>query len=254
MTAALADLAADLASAGYAVFPVLASKVPATPHGFKDAVSDPTEARALFRRYPAPLIGVATGEPSEIDVLDLDGRNGGGAWWCENRHRIPATRTHRTRSGGVHLLFKHHLGLGSSASRIAPGVDTRGAGGYVIWWPDAGLPVLSDAPLADWPRWLLDALQPPPKPRADGPVRVPDDRQMAALVRLVANSTEGNRNRLAYWAGCRCGEAVQAGFLGEAAAVALITSAAVHAGLPEAAARATAASGVAAGRGGARHG
>ena len=26
--------------------------------------------------------------------------------------------------------------------------------GYVVWWPAAGLPVLSDEPPAAWPEWL----------------------------------------------------------------------------------------------------
>jgi hypothetical protein len=28
-------------------------------------------------------------------------------WWAENRHRLPVTRSHRTRSGALHLLFRH---------------------------------------------------------------------------------------------------------------------------------------------------
>jgi hypothetical protein len=34
----------------------------------------------------------------------------------------------------------------------------RACGGYIIWWPAAGLPVLCNAPLARWPGWLA-----PPK-------------------------------------------------------------------------------------------
>jgi hypothetical protein len=34
-------------------------------------------------------------------------------------------------------------------------VDVRADGGYVVWWPREGLRVVSDAPIADWPEWLL---------------------------------------------------------------------------------------------------
>jgi hypothetical protein len=45
--------------------------------------------------------------------------------------------------------------LRCSASKIAPGVDVRADGGYVVWWPREGLRVVSDAPVAHWPEWLL---------------------------------------------------------------------------------------------------
>ena len=52
------------------------------------------------------------------------------------------------------MLFRSAPGLRSSASRIAAGVDVRADGGYVIWWPREGLAV-DDAPLCEWPEWLL---------------------------------------------------------------------------------------------------
>jgi hypothetical protein len=254
IAASVVEQAVVLARRGFQVLPVQESKVPATKHGFKDATSDPEEAADLVRRCRAPLIAVVTGAASGVDLLDLDARHGATAWWLANRHRIPPTRTHRSRSGGLHLFFRHSPGVRNTASRIAPGIDTRGTGGFAIWWPAAGFPVLSDAPLAEWPDWLLEALKPPPVPRDAAPLRVPDDRVLAGLVRCVVGATEGQRNRVAFWAGCRAGEAVRSGFISEAYAVALVTEAAQRAGLPEVEARRTALSGVAAGREGAANG
>jgi hypothetical protein len=56
-------------------------------------------------------------------------------WWFSHRDRLPLTRVHRTRSGGLHLIFRHVPDVRCSAGRIAPGIDVRGDGGYIIWWP-----------------------------------------------------------------------------------------------------------------------
>jgi hypothetical protein len=124
-----------LADKGIPCFPCLASKAPACPNGFKAATTHAERLTSLWKRYPAPLIGVATGATSGIDVLDIDPRHNGDKWLSENAARLPISRIHHTRSGGWHILFKHRAGIRNSANKIAPGVDVRGDGGYVIWWP-----------------------------------------------------------------------------------------------------------------------
>ncbi len=147
-------LAEQLAAAGVPVFPCRPDKRPACPHGFKNASIEGGAVRALWQHYPGPLIGVPTGEASGLDVLDIDPRHGGDRWWIGHMHRFPATRMHRTRSGGLHVLFRHHERVRNTESKIAPGVDTRGQGGYIIHWPSFGCDLV-DAPLAHWPVWLL---------------------------------------------------------------------------------------------------
>ena len=61
-------------------------------------------------------------------------------------------------------MLQHAAGLRSSTGRIALGVDVKADGGYAIYWPAAGMPVLCDASSAPWPAWLLDALRPKPSP------------------------------------------------------------------------------------------
>ncbi len=138
------------------VFPVRDDKRPACPGGFHAANADPKLIDELWRRWPAPLTGVPTGEITGFDVLDID--PAGLDWWQRHRDRLPPTRMHRTRRGGLHLLFGHTLGLRCSAGALASGVDVRADGGFVVWWPAAGFEV-DDRPLADWPEWVLAELQ-----------------------------------------------------------------------------------------------
>ena len=160
----------DLAAQGCAIFPCRADKAPATPHGHRDASRDLAAVRDLWRRFPGPLIGLPTGAANGIDVLDIDPRHGGDRWLLQHRDRLPVTRTHETRSGGLHLLFRHAAGVRNSAGRIAPGVDVRGEGGFIIYWPAAGCDVPIASPPADWPNWLLPmVLPPPPTPPAPRP-------------------------------------------------------------------------------------
>jgi Bifunctional DNA primase/polymerase, N-terminal len=150
-------LAAALAL-GLPVFPCRISKTPACPNGYRDAVIDGEEIRQLWDHHPGVLVGVPTGPASGFDALDVDPRHAGEEWLVQYRHRLPITRTHCTRSGGWHLLFACHPGLRNSVGRIAPGIDVRATGGYVVWWPAFGMLVTAEAALAPWPRWILDKL------------------------------------------------------------------------------------------------
>lgn len=156
------DHALRLAANGVPCFPCGPSKAPACPAGHKASTRDAIALAALWRAHPGILIGVPTGAASGFDVLDVDPRHGGHMWEAEHRDRLPATRIHATRSDGRHYLFRHAAGVRCSGSKIAPGVDVRADGGYVIWWPAAGLDVQCHAEAADWPAWLLQTLRPPP--------------------------------------------------------------------------------------------
>jgi hypothetical protein len=137
-----------------AIYPVR-GKVPCCEGGYKAAVAEPAAIAALFLRYRNAQVAVATGAINDIDVLDVDPRHGGDKWFEANRGRLPVTRTHKTKSGGYHLLFRHAAGLRCSDGRIAPGVDVKADGGGVVWWPAQFYPVLCEGPVASWPEWLL---------------------------------------------------------------------------------------------------
>ena len=190
--------ALGLAERGLPVFPCAHDKRPACPTGFKSAVRDLAGAADLWRRHPAPLVGVPTGEASGLDVLDIDPRSGGNTWFDRERYRLPVTRQHRTRSGGWHVLFRHHTGVRNSAGRIAAGVDVRGNGGYIIWWPAAGLPVENPKAIAEWPAWLLDKLTPKSQARPVAAIPIQGKGYAAAALRraveAVGRAPPGTRN------------------------------------------------------------
>lgn len=237
------QLALNLArNHGWHVFPCREDKAPATPHGFKDASAEPKIIADLWRRYPGPLIGVATGAVSGIGVLDLDAKHDEArAWWAQHKHLIPPTRRYRTRSGGMHSYLLDKSGVGNTQGKIAPGVDTRGNGGYVIHWFAAGLPCLDHATPAPWPKWLVDLVNSPKRPAERRSILhcpVSDDAAVDALIRTVREAGEGERNGKLYWAANRMRERGASRSTVEASLI----PAALDAGLPEFEARRTIAS------------
>ena len=137
------DHALRLAQKGNAVFPCDNDKRPFTAHGFKDASTDPDVIRRWWTRWPDALIGVPTG--IKFCVVDVDLQHAEAQEWY-GKANLPVTRTHVTRSGGRHLLFGHMMSSRCSASKIWKHVDTRGLGGYIIWWPAKGLRCCTPAP------------------------------------------------------------------------------------------------------------
>ncbi len=238
-----------LAGERRAVFPCRVTadgrKVPCCRHGIDDATTDPPAIERLWRFHYGPLIGVRCGRVSDISVLDVDVKHGSARdWWAQNQPALPATRIHRTRSGGVHLIFEHAAGFPTTVGRIVRSVDTRSDGSYVIWWPAAGLPVLRDGPIATLPDWLLDALKPrQPIYRPPSSCVVPDDRRIGKILERLESAVEGEPNSLAFWAATKLREMVGP-LLSEAEALQLVIASAMSTGLSYREASATAKSGL----------
>src|SRR5262245_28818448 len=67
------DAAVKYASRGLYIFPVTPNaKIPLTSHGCKDATTNISTVRAWWERWPNANIGMATGNDSQIVVLDYD--------------------------------------------------------------------------------------------------------------------------------------------------------------------------------------
>ena len=193
----LTNKALGLAEIGIPVFPLRSNKRPCHEGGFKAASTDEATICRAFADPLAALIGVPTGAASGFDTLDLDPRSGADEWLRENESRIPVTKRISTRSGGVHFRFKHTPGMTNSASRIAPGVDVRGDGGYVVAWDMHGFHSSGDT-WAEWPAWLIiDALRQinpnTPVPNAED-LAPPDAETLILLLEGMPNPADTTRD------------------------------------------------------------
>jgi len=154
--------ALDYAARGLQVIP-LDGKLPRTAHGLKDASTAPEQIWAWWRQWPTADVGIVTGETSGIVVLDIDGEAGEAslAGLVARFGPYPPTLEARTGGGGRHLYFGHPGGGRRIGNRqgIAPKLDVRGDGGYVVAPPSghksgSSYTWLTDLPPAD-PGWFL---------------------------------------------------------------------------------------------------
>jgi hypothetical protein len=231
--------AQKLAAHGHVVFPCRQDKAPLTPRGFKDASTDAGTIARWWTTWPDALIGIPTGD--KFVVVDCDLQHIEAQYWYAHAN-IPATRTHTTRSGGRHLLFQPHPEVRCTAGKIHPHIDTRGHGGFIIWWPACALEVLHDEVLAPVPSFILRALsRPAPSPplASIAPTQETAARQLEGVVRAVAQAPEGQRNCLAFWGGCRLAEMASLGLLSRSTAMDIAVEAATRNGLPYREARRT---------------
>ncbi|MGW2826090.1 bifunctional DNA primase/polymerase [Streptomyces sp. NPDC001443] len=268
-TLALAH-ALSAAERGLAVIPLSRTKLPAlrSPHrldpaappchgecgrfghGVYDASTDPARIRAMFAAAPWTTgYGIACGlPPHHLIGVDLDTKSGTDAAAAlselARRHlfTIPATVVVLTPSGGRHLWLTGppHVVVPNSAGRLAPGIDIRGAGGYLVG-PGSrtahgvyGIaPGCARLAPALCPPALLRLLLPPPRTHHPTTSAATDDHGQG-LVQFVLAAHEGQRNTRLFWAACRAYE----NGIGPAL-VAPLVDAAVATGLTEREARAT---------------
>ncbi len=116
-----------------------------TRHGVHDATTDDARLRAWWRRWPGANVGIATGHPSGVAVVDIDPVAGGRSSIEDIRaagHDLPVTLFAFTGGGGFHLFYSVPAGLrvGNTVGQLpvvgsAPGIDLRGDGGYVVAAP-----------------------------------------------------------------------------------------------------------------------
>ena len=163
------DIALTLAARGWVVFPVGQTKRPIVSSWQTLASADEAKIRTLFRPYPSCAVGVATGRPSGVFVVDID---------CDDpthpiHERMDPTLVVKTPRGGFHYYYAMPEGDDDDDvlrnMQKAPrclgydDVDTRGTGGYVVGpgsTTTAGTyEVLCDVEPAPIPTWVMDAMR-----------------------------------------------------------------------------------------------
>lgn len=233
------ESALDLARQGMAVFPcVHGEKVPATGRGFYSATANAATIRRLFR---APRnIAVRTGAASGVWILDVDDPSA-----LASLDPLPETRTSAT-SRGRHLWWRTPaLSVPSSTGRVAPGIDVKGEGGYVIAPPSLHPDgtryrwvTAPDAPIADAPSWLLTLARKPPAPiyvPPKKPRKYPAGNYGAAALKseaeALAQTPHGSRNNQLNRASFALHQLVAGGELDGAAVEAALLEASIANGL-----------------------
>ena len=199
------------AELGLPVFPA-AGKTPLTKRGFKDASTDADTIKAWWKTHPSANIGIPTGKPSGLAVLDTDiGGNGDrpkrgdltlAALEAEHGE-LPPTPISDTGGGGVHYFFKRPgaYKVKSGSDVFGKWLDCRGDGGYVVVPPSVtgktyrwrGRPDFNN--LAELPDWLaVSVVENAPQPASNGTRHVPGDVDLelvrAALDAMPANDRE----------------------------------------------------------------
>lgn len=206
------------AKMGWAVFPLRPrDKIPATGHGVNDASTDPETIKRWWTAQPDANIGIACGPASGLMVLDVDVPNPARDKFAdgevqlglliEKHGGLPVTPTLQTGvydgRRGRQFAFRCFDGATNTVGKLAPGLDTRAAGGYIVGPPSVHpsgavyewLIRPSQQPLAEAPSWLqawFRDRKAPPAPT--GPIERPD---WSKLDRYVQRALESEFTRIA---------------------------------------------------------
>lgn len=159
------------AELGYRIFPCTAgTKYPCTTHGCKDATTDEEQIATWWSTWPHANIGISTDGLVVVDVDPLT--DGSRNQWDDEIDRLAdlvRNAQATTPRGGRHYWFRQpdNVDIRNSVCRVAPGVDIRATGGYVVappsrtrdglyqWAHGFELTVGPDR-LSPLPQWLVD--------------------------------------------------------------------------------------------------
>jgi hypothetical protein len=217
-------------------------------NGLYDATTDDGQIQAWLQKHPNANIGLRTG--LAFDVVDLDGLRATEALESARQGRDKLRGPMVQTPHGWHVLVQP-TGLGNRAG-VLPGVDFRGANGYVV-----APPSIVDAPdvpfdrrqykwfnptdaIASAPSWLLELLERrrdpsarasevPVGPRTSAYGRAALRREIESLSRARPGTRNDHLNRSAF----ALGQLVGSGVLEEEQTVTALTETGLALGLGE---------------------
>ena len=135
-----------LASAGIKIFPAGADKRPLLK-GWQDAATSDADQINTWWDHAAALPAIPCGQ-NDLLVIDCDRHDGGADGVAAFKSLVAAhgglprqVPLVKTPNGGLHVYFRQPNGeaLGNGRGSLPPGIDVRGAGGFVVG-PGARLP------------------------------------------------------------------------------------------------------------------
>jgi hypothetical protein len=239
-------------------------KHPHTRDGVHNSTTDTDQIQQWWTRWRNAGVGIATGGTSGLIVLDVDPDKGGAdslQTLLDEHGPLPPGRVVRTGSGGTHHYFHHPRPLPNTASRLGPGLDTRGDGGYVVAPPSrhrsgnqyalAG----GGVEIPPLPDWMLRMIEPPRRtPSPPVPERIGDPNRWAQAavdgeVGRLRQAVEGTRNDTLNRVSFRLGQLIGSGALHEHDVEPLLIEQGIAIGLREREVVTTVHSGLTAGQG-----
>jgi hypothetical protein len=147
------------------------------PHGVKNATRDIEVISEWWLKNPKANIGIATGDETNLLVVDIDADHGGNETvqdLAAQGFAFPDTVTATTGGGGEHRYYTYPQGkvVNNSAGTVGVGIDIRAQAGYVLAPPsiNAKGPYTWDLDQStgdgqtltvptDPPAWLLEKLE-----------------------------------------------------------------------------------------------
>lgn len=216
--------ALKLQKMGFRVFPIAPGrKLPVFKGYTPVASSDPEKARMFWKcallgidlHYNIAIATTQLQDGRKLVVVDVDNKNGK----CGDDEifkleldgkYLPDTFTQFTPTGGRHLVYWTTVIVGNSVGYLAPGLDTRGRGGFIVGAGSevaAGTYTANSAPIVEAPEWLTKALA--HRPRKALPHVGASIDQSYAESRAVAflasqqGAVSGSQSARAYELACR---------------------------------------------------
>ena len=105
--------------------------------GYRNSTTDYSEIRTLWSETPKANVGIVTGTPSGIVIVDIDVKDGKKGEESALALDLPETLEASTPSGGRHLYYQYPTSSAKVGRSInwRPGIDLLGDGGYVVASP-----------------------------------------------------------------------------------------------------------------------
>ncbi|WP_298868584.1 bifunctional DNA primase/polymerase [uncultured Gimesia sp.] len=170
--------AIEYANLGYSIFPCSrGDKKPLTEHGCLDATTDEDQIVEWWEKTKFANIGIST---NGLLVVDIDGSD--NEWLSDPKimESLSTGAMSQTPSGGRHFIFRQPVNaqFKNTTGKLAPKVDTRADGGYIIappsqigsnayeWLPSYELNEPLES-LTEAPGWIVDNLKEASETRID---------------------------------------------------------------------------------------